>query len=86
MLQCSGNIFGKKWKRIFEFWFPLSKLDILFGIQNETFDEIIDTLNYCVLFAKFYIYRTKNSENKVLFFEFVHLKKQNRGFENNICI
>ena len=67
--------FGKMWKRIFEFWFPLSELDILFGIQNETCDEIIDTSNYCVLLAKFYIYRTKKSENKVFFFEFVHILK-----------
>ena len=67
--------FGKMWKRIFEFWFPLSELDILFGFQNETCDEIIDTLNYCVLFAKFYIYRTKKSESKVFFFEFVHILK-----------
>ena len=85
--------FGKMWKRIFEFWFPLSELDILFGLQNETCDEIIDTLNYwiitiiiitiiiiitlnyCVLFAKFYIYGTKKSESKVFFFEFVHILK-----------
>ena len=67
--------FGKMWKRIFEFWFPLSELDILFGIQNETCDKIIDTLNYCVLFAKFYIYGTKKSESKVFFFEFVCVLK-----------
>ena len=63
------------WKRLFEFWFPLSALDILCGIQNETCDEIIDTLNYCVLFAKFYIYRSKKSKNKVFFFELVHISK-----------
>ena len=51
--------FGKMWQRIFEFWFLLSELDILFGIQNETCDEILDTLNYCVLFTKFYNYRSK---------------------------
>ena len=67
--------FGKMWKRIVEFWFPLSELDILFGIQNETCDEIIDALNFCVLFAKFYIYRTKRSESKVFFFEYVHILK-----------
>ena len=38
-------------------------------------DEIIDTLNYCVLFAKFYIYRAKRRESKVFFFEFVHILK-----------
>ena len=56
--------FGKMWKRIFDYRFPL---DILFGVRNETCDEIIDTLNYCLLFAKFYIYRTKKSESKVFF-------------------
>ena len=75
MLQCSGNNLGKCGKVYLSFWFPLSELAILFGIQNETCDEIIDTLNYCVLFAKFYIYRTKKSESKVVFFEFVHVLK-----------
>ena len=56
---------------------PLSELDILFGIKNETCDEIVDTLNYFVLFAKFYIkfYRIKKSESKVFFFEFIHILK-----------
>ena len=58
-------------------------IDILFGIQNETCDEIIDKLKYCALFAKFYIYRSKKSESKVFFFKFVHIKK-NRCFENKI--
>ena len=66
---------GKCGKEYLSFWFPLSELDILFALQNETCNEIIDTLNYCVLFAKFYIYRTKKSESKVFFFEFVHILK-----------
>ena len=63
------------WKRIFELWFPLSELDILFGIQNETYDESIDTLNFCVLFAKFYIYQSNKSESKVFLSVLVHILK-----------
>ena len=48
--------FRKMWKSVFEVWFPLSELNIFWDIQHETCDEIIDTLNYCVLFAKFNIY------------------------------
>ena len=57
--------FGKMWKRIFEFWFKLNEIDILFGIQNDTCDEIVDTLKYHVLFAKFDIYRSRKNERKV---------------------
>ena len=63
------------WKRVFDMWFPLSELDIIFGLQNETSDELIDTLNYCVLLAKYYIYQTKKNESKVFFLKFIHILK-----------
>ena len=47
------------WKRIFEFWFPLREVDIIFGVGSEIGDGNIDTLNYCILFAKFYILSNK---------------------------
>ena len=68
--------FGKMWNRIFEFCFPLSELDILFGLQNETCDEIIDTLNYCVLFALLsFIFIEQKRVKAKFFFEFVHILK-----------
>ena len=36
--------FGKMWKRIFEFWFPLREVDIIFGVRSEIGDGNIDTL------------------------------------------
>ena len=44
--------FGKMWKWIFEFWFPLREVDIIFGVRSEIGDGNMDTLNYCILFAK----------------------------------
>ena len=59
------------WKqRIFEFWFPLREVNIIFGVQNEISDGNIDTLNYCILFAKLYIYQTKRSSDKIFFLKF----------------
>ena len=63
------------WKRIFEFWFPLREVDIIFGAQNEISDGNIDTLNYCILFAKFYIYQTQRNGNKIFFLKFLHMLK-----------
>ena len=66
--------FAKMWKRTFEYWFPLSEVDILFSVQNEISDGNIDTLNYGILLAKFYIYLTKkNGDKKSLFFKFRHI-------------
>ena len=62
--------FEKMWKRIFEFWFPLRKVDVIFGVWNEINDGNIDTLNYCILFTKFYIYQTKRNGDKIFFLKF----------------
>ena len=67
--------FGKMWKRIFEFWFPLREVDIIFGVRSEIGDGNIDTLNYCILFAKFYIYQTKRNGDKIFFLKFLHMLK-----------
>ena len=67
--------FGKMWKRIFEFWFPLREVDIVFGVWSEIGDGNIDTLNYCILFAKFYIYQTKRNGNRIFFLKFLHMLK-----------
>ena len=74
--------FGKMWKRIFEFWFPLREVDIIFGVWSEIGDGNIDTLNYCILFAKFYIYQTKRNGDKIFFLKFLHMLK-NRKFPHS---
>ena len=67
--------FWKMWKRIFKFWFPLGEVDIIFGVRREIGDGNIDTLNYCTLFAKFYIYQTKRNLDKLFFLKFLHMLK-----------
>ena len=73
-MQCT-NV-GMFWKQLEKMWkgivgicFPLSEL--LFGIHNETFDEIIDALNYCL--SSFIFINQKKSESKVFFFECVSI-------------
>ena len=69
--------FKRWWKRNNDFCFPLTEIDIIFGIKNENNDVIIDVLNYCIIFGKWYIYATKKSENKIFFLHFLH-KLKNR--------
>ena len=59
----------------FEFWFPLREVDIMFGVRSEIGDGNIDTLNCCILFAKFYIYQTKRNGDRILFLKFLHMLK-----------
>ncbi len=67
--------FEKMWRRIFHIWFPLIERDIIFGIQNESNDVVISTLNYCILLGKYYIYCTKRNEEKIFFFNYVYMLK-----------
>ena len=49
----------------------LSIFDILFGITNVNNDKLFDVFNYCILFAKDFIYNTKINRTEVLFREYV---------------
>ncbi len=33
--------------------------DVLFGISNDSKNEVIDFMNYCILYGKWYIYTVK---------------------------
>ena len=43
--------------------------------MNEISDGNIDTLNNCILFAKFFIYQTKRNGNEIFFLKFLHMLK-----------
>ena len=74
------------WKRIFEFWFPLREVDIIFCVRSEIGDGNTDTLNYCILFAKFYIHQTKRNGDKIFFLKFLHMLKNRIEVFEAICI
>ena len=40
-------------------------IDILFGISNDNKDDLIDVFNYCILFAKNYIYICKVNDSSI---------------------
>ena len=65
----------KWWKRIHGFIFPVCVEDIIFGIYNPQQDQAINTLNYCILYGKYYIYCTKSNGDKIFLFNFLHLLK-----------
>ena len=65
----------KWWRRIYGFVFPVSVEDIIFGIYNPNNDHNINTLNYCILYGKYYIYCTKINCDKIFLFKFLQLLK-----------
>ena len=51
--------FNSWWKDLHDSVIILGKLDIIFGIISDNQDEMLNALNYCILFAKNYIYKCK---------------------------
>ena len=72
------------WKYFFNWWcktmsvnIKLSITDILFGIQNPNNLPLLDALNFCILFAKMFIYNQRKCDKELLFYSFqVELKNR----------
>lgn len=45
--------------------FTVTTIEILFGISNDNKDDLIDVFNYCILFAKNYIYICKVNDSSI---------------------
>ena len=58
------NEFNTWWFESMNFAIKLSIVDIIFGIQNDMNDKLIDVLNFCILFAKYYIYKCRYKDTK----------------------
>ena len=69
------NAFMRFWRMHTGFSFILQELDVIFGILNPFNYDHIDVLNYCIIYAKSYIYKCKRDEKKLCFFEFLILLK-----------
>ena len=69
---------------LFNWWFSVthtvihvSCLDIIFGIHNPECDDIIQAYNYCILFAKKFIYDMKLNMKDCDFYEYqIELKNR----------
>ena len=57
-------------ERIYGVRFRLSWFELLFGIDNENNDKLIDVYNYCILLLKDYIYNCKVNNVTMLFSDF----------------
>ncbi len=64
----------------------LSILDIIFGIANVNDDIIFDVYNFCILFAKFYIYECKIKSRVCIFEQFLRILKIRVDIEKCIAI
>ena len=69
------NTFMGFWKRHTGFNFVLEERDVIFGVLNPFKYDHIDILNYCIIYAKFYIYQCKKDSKNICFFEFLILLK-----------
>jgi len=49
----------KWWKSVLEITIQITECDILFGIANPNDDTVLDILNLCIIYAKWYIYNCK---------------------------
>ncbi len=61
---------------------PLTKFDVLFGIAQGNRDNFIFSLNYCIIIAKWYIYRSHMSGQNLFFIEFLRELKCKVEIEN----
>ena len=65
------------WSSFFKWWFHITKtqfeihsLDIVLGIQNLTDCNLLNSLNYCILLAKVYIYDCKYNKRECVFYDY----------------
>ena len=59
-------------------------LDILLGVPNYNNDTLIDVLNFCVLFAKYFIYKNKKERQGICLEEYKQLLKKRLESEKYI--
>lgn len=70
------------WQNVSQWFFSiydinirLNVVDILFGVQNENDDDILDVLNFVILHGKWYIHRQKCMKKYISFYNFqIYLK------------
>lgn len=82
LIQCDvAKDFWEKffmwWKTLYHVNIDLYDLEILFGIANSENDIVLNSLNFCMLYARYYIYKCKISDNKICFNVF-KIELQNR--------
>lgn len=64
----------------------IGSLDVIFGIVNNNDLVAIQVLNFCILFAKFFIYKRKSSSADIDFYTYQVELKHRLEIEHMICM
>ena len=80
------------WKHLFN-WLSyvsktrlhVTKLEIIFGIINENNLDLLNVINFCILFAKYYIYKQKKERKVIEFYRYQIELKTRLEIECIIC-
>ena len=76
--------FKEWWKNEFNIAFHLHPLEIIFGVANTEQDIVLNALNFCLLYARYYIYRCKLNNLNTCFKKFQKELKDRIDYEK--CI
>ena len=80
------NSFNIWWYNVYKFNIQLTTADVIFGLNNENKDLIIDVLNYCILFAKHFIYARKIDNSEISFTIFLKQLKHRIEIERYLLV
>ena len=61
------------WKTVYDVVIEVNDLDIIFGINNPEHEVVLNSLNFCILFAKYFIYKCKINSIGI---SFLHFKRE----------
>ena len=76
-VQLFWTSFNNWWRNMTSVHFRLCITDVLFGVRNPNNLPLLDALNFCILFAKTFIYEQRKNRKELLLYYFqVELKKR----------
>ena len=80
------------WNGLTKWWlnnlgctFKLTAENVIFGLDNENKDKMIDIVNYCILIAKSFIAKCKKNDYEITLYEYMRLLKNNLEVELLHC-
>jgi hypothetical protein len=76
LVECPSTLIF--WKHVFNWWgsmsqvkFPILTYEIIFGIPNESEENIIENFNYLLLCGNYYVYKSKLRKEKLDTYKFL---------------
>jgi hypothetical protein len=72
------------WKNMTQIQFPILAYEIIFGIPNESKENIIDNFNFIILCGNYYVYRKKQRSESLDTYEFLIECKNRLTVESKI--